>query len=214
MKIVKSFSIIFIIILANSVMAQDGIKRIREVSIITDTTKIVAEIWMPEHHAKKLKTDVYYAWYYRQSIHFTEGDFTGQVLHGEYKLFSKSGNLLIKGYYQKGLKNNTWKYWSLNGDLIKTSEYKNGYQTGYEIIHIENTKELEVRTFKKGKLHNKTNKFNDGVLVSSTQYKNGTIKKTVYYKNGVRIKNTKKGILRSFFLRKKDKNNRNESSSL
>jgi antitoxin component YwqK of YwqJK toxin-antitoxin module len=167
--------------------AQDAIQQHRIVNIKNDTAIIKAEVWMPEYKVKKKYPYAFYTWYYKQDIHQTQGDYSGQVLDGSYHHYNLNGQLLIKGYYEKGLKSGEWNYWSVNGYLLIKMHYKDGLLEGDYWLYNGKGSLVEHRNYKKGVLNGKVYRFKNGELSSTSFYKNGNLKKVVYYENGKQL---------------------------
>lgn len=71
-----------------------------------------------------------YYWFENGNINFTQGDFSGKLLNGEYLVYYKNGELKEKGNFKFGVKEGIWKDWFLNGYLHSISFYKWGLKYG------------------------------------------------------------------------------------
>lgn len=71
-----------------------------------------------------------YYWYQNQQIRKNRGGYSGDLLHGMYKCYDSEERLVEEGMYVYGRKEGIWKVWDDNGELIKTSSWKNGLQNG------------------------------------------------------------------------------------
>ncbi|MFW6222419.1 MAG: toxin-antitoxin system YwqK family antitoxin [Bacteroidota bacterium] len=96
-----------------------------------------------------------YFWYIPNEIHWNEGGYTGNLLHGEYLLLDRDKNLLMEGYFNKGVKSKQWKQWYANGDLQSITEYKNGKKDGMHKIYSQNGDTILKEHYKKGVKHGK-----------------------------------------------------------
>lgn len=157
----------------------------------------------------KLKYSKFYFWYKSGEIHSSQGDSSGDLLHGEYTKSYKSNNLAELGVFNKGLKNKIWKKWYKNGQLYEIANWKNGIKIGKYLQFSEEGDILIQGNYKDNNKH--------GVWV------NQATNDTLYFKKGVKIgkpkKYTKKPFvkrLKSFFknlFKKKEKNNLKKDST-
>jgi len=111
---------------SGAVYAQDlpnsGFEKVR---IIDPAKVIVAEIKQP--NAKpEVKKALFYAWYGANTIHFTQGGYSGKLLNGRYTEYYLNKNLKAQGDYKNGLKTGSWKDWNEDGSLLHQSAWKNG----------------------------------------------------------------------------------------
>jgi antitoxin component YwqK of YwqJK toxin-antitoxin module len=120
--------ILFIICLfiSGSVYAQKlpdiGLNRVR---IIEADKTILAEI-NPISSVPSPKTNLFYYWYNANTIHSTQGGFSGTLLNGQYTEYYLNKNLKEQGIFKNGLKNGVWKSWNEDGMLSQTIKWKNG----------------------------------------------------------------------------------------
>jgi antitoxin component YwqK of YwqJK toxin-antitoxin module len=77
-------------------------------------------------HKRKLKKSLPYFGYKNNSIHSVMGQVMGKALHGNYEELDFNGQLVLKGQFNKGLKNGTWLSYNSEGFLTKDLTYKNG----------------------------------------------------------------------------------------
>jgi antitoxin component YwqK of YwqJK toxin-antitoxin module len=75
---------------------------------------------------RKLKKSLPYFGYKNNSIHSVMGQIMGKPLHGNYEELNFNGQLVLKGQFNKGLKNGTWLSYNSEGFLTKDLTYKNG----------------------------------------------------------------------------------------
>jgi len=124
----------------------------------------------------RLQPQCTYYWYKNQKVHFSRGDYEGQLLHGDYAVFYRSKNLKEKGTFDKGLKEGTWKSWYPNGEIASRTNWKKGRLHGVKITYSETGKLLSIDHYKKGKLHGTSEQFDaDGTSVTAQQYKKGIV---------------------------------------
>ncbi len=93
---------------------------------------------------KKIKTDIAleYHWYKSKTLGNNYGDYTGYLLHGNYEVFDLKNRMLTKGYFNYGVKNNTWKYWYENGKIKLTEKWIDGRLSG-QSVYYSSTGEIE-----------------------------------------------------------------------
>lgn len=76
------------------------------------------------------KKDRTYYWFSHGGMHHTLGDYSGDILDGEFVKYSKSYKLMEKGKFNEGLKEGVWKSWNSNGSLKEIITYHNGRRKG------------------------------------------------------------------------------------
>lgn len=81
---------------------------------------------------KPLKTvsQKWYFWYGRDTVLATEGNYTGRVLDGEYKVFYPQGDLRESGDFWMGLKTGEWRTWFPGGALQSIEHWSAGEKHG------------------------------------------------------------------------------------
>ena len=140
----------------------------------------------------KTHSQITYYWHRNGQLRSTRGDFSGNILHGNYQEFDKSGRMLEKGMHYFGTKDGEWKSWNRKGEIIKIENWHRGFLK--KRISFDLPK-YTIENFKQNQLNGLRIIFDD---------KN---KKSVeHYKNGVQKIKSKK-TLRSFFhdkLKKKE----------
>lgn len=141
----------------------------------------------------KLKTNpkVTYFWHRNGQLRSTKGDFSGNILHGDYQEFDKSGRLLEKGVYYYGSKDGEWKSWNKNGEIIKIEKWRRGFLNQKTYF---NHPGYIVENYKQNKLQGHR-------IVNN----NGQKDLIEHYRNGVKIEKKRKSI-KSIILPKKQKN--------
>jgi antitoxin component YwqK of YwqJK toxin-antitoxin module len=103
-------------------LPNSGFEKVR---VIEPTKVIVAEIKQPSSKPS-VKKDLFYAWYSANTIHATQGGYSGKLLNGQYNEYYLNKNLKEQGTYLNGLKNGSWKDWNEDGSLLHQSAWKNG----------------------------------------------------------------------------------------
>lgn len=87
----------------------------------------------------KVETDktVTYAYFQGDRILYSQGDYDGRLLDGEYKEQYLNKALKEKGNYKNGVKDGEWKKWNDNGQLAEVVNWKEGKLDGKSIRYIK-----------------------------------------------------------------------------
>ena len=118
------------------------------------------------------ETELTYYWFRNYQVMETQGDYSGSLLHGPFKVYSSDGVLLESGEFCEGLKCGTWIAWTDDGNrtiynfrkgvlhgefmeysesqLISEGKYSNGQRHGDFLTHLPDT--VIVTTYKRGVL--------------------------------------------------------------
>jgi len=96
-----------------------------KVRIIEADRIIQAEI-KPVDSDPGIKADRFYYWYDDNTIHASQGGFSGKLLNGLYVAYYLNHNLKEQGVFKKGLKDGIWKSWNEDGALGQVANWKNG----------------------------------------------------------------------------------------
>jgi len=99
-----------------------GLYRIR----IVDTNKIIQAEIQPVTSKVHPERQLFYYWYNANTIHFSQGGFSGNLLNGTYTEYYLKLNLQKQGNFKNGLKDGKWKSWNEDGTLREISQWKNG----------------------------------------------------------------------------------------
>src|SRR3989339_530045 len=140
-------------------------KNKREVTVTYPDSTVKAEIRTKKKRIS-CKDAVEYYWFFSDQIHKNLGSYTGNLLYGNYQVFSLDKKLITEGCFHKGVKNGNWKKWNPKTGYCISENWKNGKKNGY------------TTTFS-----------NEGKIVSKVQYKNGLRHGTAtYFQNDSIIK--------------------------
>ena len=144
----------------------------RTVHLSNKNTIIKAEISLTKTiKTKKLNENLEYSWFYNNSIKTSKGNFSGRLLDGKYEVYDLKNNLLTKGQYDLGLKQDKWYYWYANGMLKTIIDYKNGYIHGKSVDFKQDNNNKSISTFRKNKLK-KIIVLENNHLISKTKFDN------------------------------------------
>lgn len=100
----------------------------------------------------KTELSLTYYWHDKGILSQNMGDYTGELLHGEYLVFGKNKKLIRKGYFDKGIKQGVWKKWNEKGLLLCVEEYHKGKLHGEVILYDEYGNSRIVRNYRNGNL--------------------------------------------------------------
>lgn len=166
-----SILILFLVFIINGFGQK---KEIRALDINTSNNTKVKTFYTQQtkYHFSK-KTTVY--WTIKREIHTSQGDFSGNLLHGKYTEYYANNQLFTKGEIRFGVRVNQWKYWYSNGVLEKEVSYKKGNIHGKVILYDETGKTKRIENYKQGLKHGKFTKIINDTLNFTEKYKKGTI---------------------------------------
>jgi len=99
-----------------------GLNKIR----ITQPDKIIVAEIEPISSKPSIKPSLSYYWYSANTIHTSQGGFSGKLLNGLYTEYYTNKNLKEQGNFKKGLKDGVWKSWNEEGTLIAVTNWKHG----------------------------------------------------------------------------------------
>lgn len=81
------------------------------------------------------KPNRFYYWFSGNTIHATQGGFSGTLLNGSYNEYYLDKSLKAQGTYKKGLKEGVWRSWNQNGILTEQYTWDEGLRSGkYELF--------------------------------------------------------------------------------
>ncbi len=118
---------------------------------------------------KNRASDVYYAWYKKDSIYHTMGGYAGRLLHGPYKEFYPDKALKVLGQHHAGRKHQTWQHWDNTGILRKTTNWRKGKESGSYILYNKQGAIKEIGRKKNG--------LKDGII-TYYHYSDSSVSKT------------------------------------
>ena len=108
----------------------------RNVIAYENRERIETSILM-EDNLRKMEDNKLYYWYRKEEIHNTQGGFSGNLLHGDYEIFYKSGQLKVRGEFNQGLKHGKWVKWNEKGRITEILFWKSGIPDGPFITYSE-----------------------------------------------------------------------------
>ena len=99
-----------------------GLNKVR----ITEPDKIIVAEIETVSSSPSIKPNLYYYWYSANTIHTSQGGFSGKLLNGPYTEYYTDKNLKEQGNFKKGLKDGVWKSWNEEGILTSVTNWKHG----------------------------------------------------------------------------------------
>jgi phosphoribosyl-AMP cyclohydrolase len=96
------------------------------ISVVDGNHKIVFAVELEGKEAG-YKKNLEYFWFKAEKIYHNYGYAGGKLLDGDYKVFEKkTGKLLIKGAFKRGLKDGEWIFWNSGGQIIREEQWRKG----------------------------------------------------------------------------------------
>ena len=122
----KTITIIILCLLSCIAHAQNlpnsGFDKVR----IVEHDKVIQAELKPVTAKIHLKKDLFYTWYGANTIHSTQGGFSGRLLNGRYDEYYPDKSLKAQGTYKNGLKTGPWKDWKEDGVLVQQKSWIDG----------------------------------------------------------------------------------------
>ena len=148
----------------------------RSILLHQTDTLIEASILVDKQAEIELEKTRIYTWYAFDKIQTNQGAYSGQLLHGTYKVYNKHDQLIEQGQYYHGIKEGMWSAWDTKG--LKTFEcsYKDGLKEG-EAYYFDNGKLTTKEHYKGGRLHGDVIHYLPDGKQEETKYKHGTLVK-------------------------------------
>lgn len=136
---------------------------------------------LPTHNKKtvNLSKEKSYSWFKADTILTTKGAYFGKLLDGDYIELYPNKALKVKGKFSKGLKDDKWQTWFINGEMESEYNWVNGNYNGEFKEFTNEGKLLKRGSYKNGK---PVGEFSDSLL-------DGRIHKVIY-NEGVIIADT------------------------
>ncbi len=126
----------------------------------------------------RIRNNATYTWFLKKQIYETQGDYSGQLLHGDYEAFYQD-RLIAKGVFMNGLKHGTWKLWSNSGRLKEIAEYKNGVREGSFAYYDPPGTIREEGEMDEGRRSGKVTYYFEGDSTAVVKYRSGIATDTV-----------------------------------
>lgn len=118
----------------------------------------------------KTNSKVTYYWHRNGQLRSTRGDYSGNILHGNYQEFDKSGRMLEKGMHHYGKKDGEWKSWNKNGEISKLEKWDKGFLKSRVIF---DPPKRTIEKYKQNQLNGSRKVFNNDVKESEEHFRKG-----------------------------------------
>jgi hypothetical protein len=119
--------------------------------------------------------DKHYYWYSGNTVHTTQGGFSGKLLHGQYAAYYLNKNLKEQGRFKNGLKDGPWKEWNENGSLKSELPWSKGVESGKFYTYDTAGRLLQTGYLKNGLMNGKSVIYLGGDSTRKVNYKNGVL---------------------------------------
>lgn len=132
----KKILILFLFISSVAIAQKIPDYGFNKVRIAGEDKTIQAEL-KPVKSDPDIATDRLYYWYSSNSIHTTQGGFSGKLLNGKYTEYYLNKNLKEQGAFIKGLKDGIWTSWDESGSITQFYTWKKGVKDGAFSLYKE-----------------------------------------------------------------------------
>jgi antitoxin component YwqK of YwqJK toxin-antitoxin module len=117
----------------------------------------------------------FYYWYSGNSIHSTQGGFSGRLLNGRYAEYYLNKNLRQQGAFKKGLKDGTWRSWNDSGLLLESYTWVKGVKSGKFSLFDDHGERKQSGVYHQNLLEGPVNNYNGNEPVNVVTYHHGKI---------------------------------------
>jgi len=147
--------------------------------------------------SRKTNPLINYYWHNNGKMRSSRGDFSGNLLHGNYEEFDRSGRLTGKGTFFYGTKDGDWKFWNKEGEIAGMEKWRKGFIL--QKISVTQTQTTTER-YKNNQLHGKRTIIEKQKPLCIEIYRSGELKKntrklslkSIRKQSGTEKKNKKK----------------------
>lgn len=147
---------------------------INKIHIYLEDKSLLFETIPLKSHPDIVPAKTYY-WYGSNTVHQTQGGFSGKLLNGSYKEYYLDKNLKEEGIYKAGLKDGVWKTWTTDGKLVSSLTWSNGVKSGPFALYDETGKLAQSGNYNVG-LFNGPITFHTGPdSIRVVRYENGKV---------------------------------------
>ncbi|MCJ0743686.1 toxin-antitoxin system YwqK family antitoxin [Pedobacter montanisoli] len=136
-----------------------------------------------------------YYWFSNGQIRFTQGGYSGKLIHGLYSDYYLNNQLKEQGYFNMGLKEGEWKLWNEAGALKARINYRRGEANGTFYKYNNSGQLTEEGSYTNGKINGRLKKYITPDSIKLEKYKNGIIQPPQ--------DNAQQGWLKRLFRKKK-----------
>ncbi len=155
-----------------------------------------------------------YYWFSQNELKSTQGNYTGKLLHGDFEKFDSQGNLLEKGSFEYGLKDDIWLTWHRNGRVATTLKWDDGLRMGEFREFYSNGNLHRSGRYRNDKLHGTLEVFDEvGALTARQRYRNGKLLKEKIRKKKEKARETDPGANTSQQAKERRRKKKDETRS-
>lgn len=152
-------------------MPDGGVNRVR---ISGSEKTILAEIQSADTWAPVDPHKTYY-WYSSNTVHSTQGGYSGKLLNGSYTEYYLNKNLKEQGMFKNGLKTGTWKNWNEKGNLLSIVNWDAGIKSGkFELLDDGGVLKTSG-SYRNNELDGNIKNYITADSVTIVRYKNGKV---------------------------------------
>ncbi|MBS7562779.1 hypothetical protein KHS38_00035 [Mucilaginibacter sp. Bleaf8] len=170
----KRYVYIIFLLASSSLQAQRipsfGLNKVR---ITAPGRTIVTEI--TPSAVSSLHSDRIYYWYGGNTIHNTQGGYSGKLLHGKYEEYYTDKSLKEQGEFDSGLKDGLWRSWQESGALAELVNWQHGIKEGDFTFYDEQGQPRQSGRYADNLLEGKVLIYHGGDSVETVRYKHGQI---------------------------------------
>jgi hypothetical protein len=156
------------------VLSQDipEISDVRQINIHQNDSLIKISIYRTDGEDIEPENDRKYYWYALNQVHCNQGSWSGNLLHGTYRVFDSKHRLVEQGEFDMGLKKGTWLKWDKEGNISQETEWEKGKRHG-TAKYYKNGALIKEVDYKNNIRHGKTIFIEDGEDVKVVKYRDG-----------------------------------------
>ncbi len=121
---------------------------------------------------RKTNQFVHYFWHRNGKFFSTQGGYSGNLLHGAYEEFDKSGRLKVIGHFNWGAKDGIWKFWNRSGAIACLEYWKKGFLQKKE---TRDSDSIIISHYRKNQQHGRQIVIKEGKIISKQNYRKGKI---------------------------------------
>lgn len=181
MKLISHSAIFFALIMlitAYGFSQKEIPKEDKTYTMEINSKDFIEKITIARQNPSRLKTNNlrWYYWYLNNSVHFSEGGYSGKLLQGSYISYYKNMNLRSNGNFRNGLMHGVWKSWYESGKAKSVVSWKKGVKQGCSTTYSQDGNTRIEEKYRRGLLVGKQYVFENGVLISSKKFRKGAEK--------------------------------------
>ncbi len=119
---------------------------------IANPDSVVEAEFLPIRKQPRRRENLLFYWFSANSIHITQGSYSGKLLNGSYEAYFPDKSLKTQGQFNTGLKTGVWRSWDNKGTMVELYTWKNGFKNGEYQLFDTNGKPRESGVYKHDQL--------------------------------------------------------------